>query len=295
MEERRHPSGEEQAIDPGFYFAVLRRQWWKIALLSLVVGVGTLIVMLLVPNSYKATAVITPVGDEGVQSNVSYLSALGISKPGKAEDLEALFKSNDLTVRVFQKHDLWPIVYPDRFDPKTGKFKSGGGSIFGKLQEAKAPTDWDAIRAARGRLVITLNKKNGTLTLSFESSAAEGSAQIVRYYLDEAKSRLQEEAFERAGKNKKFIEEQIGRTVDALTRDRLYSMYGQEVEREMLARNREQFGFRVIDSPRVPDRKSKPRRGLAALGATLFSGFAFFIYFVSSWKRVGKLSPIVYG
>ncbi len=269
MEERRQPSGEEETIDLGVYFAVLRRQWWKIALLSLAVGVITLIVMFRVPNSYKATAVITPAGDEGIQSNVSYLSALGISKPGKAEDLETLLKSNDLTVRVFQKHDLWPIVYPGRFDPKTGKFKPGGKILSGKPQEARVPTDWDAIRAAKGRLVISLNKKNGTLTLSFESPSAEGSAQIIRYYLDEAKSRLQEEAFERAGKNKKFIEEQIGRTVDALTRDRLYSMYGQEVEREMLARNREQFGFRVIDTPRVPDRKSTPARARTAITVTL--------------------------
>jgi len=28
-------------------------------------------------------------------------------------------------------------------------------------------------------------------------------------------------------------------------------MYGQEVEKEMMARNREQFGFKVIDSARV--------------------------------------------
>ena len=60
----------------------------------------------------------------------------------------------------------------------------------------------------------------------------------------------------RATKNKKFIEEQIGKTVDALTRDRLYSLYGQEVEREMMARNREQFGFRVIDFP--ASRTGKP-------------------------------------
>ncbi|HWS15765.1 MAG TPA: Wzz/FepE/Etk N-terminal domain-containing protein, partial [Candidatus Methylomirabilis sp.] len=80
MEERRQPSGEEDAIDLGHYFAILRSQWWKIALLSLAVGVITLLVMLRVPNSYKATAIITPVGDEGLQPNVSYLSALGISK-----------------------------------------------------------------------------------------------------------------------------------------------------------------------------------------------------------------------
>ena len=61
--------------------------------------------------------------------------------------------------------------------------------------------------------------------------------------------------------------------MDALTRERLYTLYGQEVEREMLARNREQFGFRVIDSPRIPDRKFKPKRGLSAIVATILSFF----------------------
>ena len=103
----------------------------------------------------------------------------------------------------------------------------------------------------------------------------------MKYYLDEGKSRLQEEALDRAIKNKKFIEEQIGKTIDALTRDRLYSLYGQEVEREMMARNREQFGFRVIDSPRVPDRKSRPMRSRSIAASTalsLLAGGLFFAY-----------------
>jgi uncharacterized protein involved in exopolysaccharide biosynthesis len=132
--------------------------------------------------------------------------------------------------------------------------------LFGGEKGPRAPGDWDAIRAVKDRLDVFINKKTGTISVSFESPSAEGSANIVRYYLDEGKSRLQEEALDRAVKNKKFIEEQIGKTVDALTRDRLYSLYGQEVEREMMGRNREQFGFRVVDAPRVPDRKLKPHR-----------------------------------
>ena len=81
-------------------------------------------------------------------------------------------------------------------------------------------------------------------------------------------------------KSKKFIEEQIAKTHDALTRDRLYLMYGQEAEKEMMARNREQFGFRVIDSPRVPDRKFKPRRGLSAMLAAVLSFFAGCVYLI---------------
>jgi LPS O-antigen subunit length determinant protein (WzzB/FepE family) len=106
----------------------------------------------------------------------------------------------------------------------------------------------------------------------------------VKYFLDEGKNRLQEEALDRATKNKKFIEEQIGKTIDVLNRDRLFSLLGQEVEREMMARNREQFGFRVIDSPRVPDRKSKPQRAKAAILATILS-FIFLVIGFLVWNR----------
>lgn len=83
---------------------------------------------------------------------------------------------------------------------------------------------------------------------------------FVKYTLGEGKNCLHEEELDRAIKNKNFIEDQTRKTVDVLTRDRLYLLYGQEVKRGIMARNREQFGFRVIDSPRVPDRKFRPRR-----------------------------------
>ena len=243
---------EEDEINLGEYFAILRKNGWKIVLFSLAVGLVTLLVMFQLPDIYQATAVLTPAVDEKRPNPaLGVLASFGvdIGSPTKVEDLETLFKSNDLTVRVFRKYNLWPIVLPDRFDPATGKMKfCWTDRLFGGEKGPRAPGDWDAIRAAKDRLNVFVNKKTGTVSVSFESPSAEGSANIVKYYLDEGKSRLQEEALDRAVKNKKFIEEQIGKTVDALTRDRLYALYGQEVEREMMARNREQFGFRVVDA-----------------------------------------------
>jgi len=281
---------EEDVIDFGEYFAILRKNGWKIALFSLAVGLVTLLVMFQFPDIYQATAVLTPAVDEKRPNPaLGILASLGIDvgSPTKVEDLETLFKSHDLTVRVFRKYNLWPIVLADKFDPATGKVRPAWTDrLFGDEKGPRPPDDWDAIRAMKDRLTVYTSKKTGTVTVSFESPSAEGSANIVKYYLDEGKSRLQEEALDRAGKNKKFIEEQIGKTVDALTRDRLYSLYGLEVEREMMARNREQFGFRVIDAPRVPDRRSKPSRGLTALVGILFSGFAFIVYlFIANGRR----------
>ena len=206
------------------------------------------------------------------------------------EDLETLFKSQDLTVRVFKKYNLWPIVMADRYDPKTGMIKaSWADRVVGSTSEPKEPGYWNAVRASKSSLKISVNKKSGTLSISFLTTSPENSPKIVGYYLEEAKNRLQEEALDRSMKNKKFLETQLGKTVDTLTRDRLYSLFGQEVEREMLAHNREQFGFRVIDSPVEPDRKSEPGRGMAAVAATLLSGIVLVFYFmVRSMRKQTK-------
>ncbi len=288
-EERPPIRYEEDEINLGEYFAILRKVWWKIVLFSLAVGLVTLLVMFLLPNIYQATAVLTPAVDEKRPNPaLGLLASLGVDvgSPTKVEDLETLFKSNDLTVRVFSKYNLWPVVLPDRFDSATGKMKfCWTDRLLGREKGPRAPGDWDAIRAAKDRLKVFVNRKANTVSVSFESPSAEGSANIVKYYLEEGKSRLQEEAFDRAMKNKKFIEEQIGKTVDALTRDRLYSLYGQEVEKEMMARNREQFGFRVIDSPRAPDRKSGPQRFLTALLVAVLSFVVSSFLLTAWWKR----------
>jgi uncharacterized protein involved in exopolysaccharide biosynthesis len=278
VEERPPMESREDEIALGEFFTILRKNWWKIALFSLAVGLATLLMMFQMPDIYQATAVLTPAVDEKRQNPaLGILASLGVDvgSPTKVEDLETLFKSNDLTVRVFRKYNLWPTVLPEKFDSATGKMKFGWTDrLFRGEKGQRVPSDWDAIRVAKDRLTVFVNKKVGTVSVVFESPSAEGSANIVKYYLDEGKSRLQEEALDRAVKNKRFIEEQIGKTVDALTRDRLYSLYGQEVEREMMGRNREQFGFRVVDAPRVPDRKSGPERAWNVTIASLLACLA---------------------
>ena len=153
MEERKHFVHPDDVINVREYLAVFRKAWWKIVLLSLAVGLVTLIVMFQLPNTYQATAVVTPATDEKKQiPALGALASFGIDVggPSKVEDLETLFKSNDLTVRVFKKYNLWPIVMEDRYDSKTGKLKtSWTDRVIGSASEPKEPNYWDAIRVAK--------------------------------------------------------------------------------------------------------------------------------------------------
>lgn len=279
------PSAERQDdfVDLGRHIHTLLRSWRRIALICLAAGVVTFLFLLMKQNVYQASAVIAPPPQERRENpSLGMLASFGINVGGatRVEDLEALFRSDDLTVRVFEKYNLWPVIYKDRYDPVSGKIRRSWAERFSGKNGSGAPNDWDAIRAARKRLRVLVNRRAGTVTVSFDSHSPGFSAEIVRHYLEEGKSRLQEEALDRAMKNKKFIEDQIGKTMDALTRDRLYSLLGIEVEQEMMARNREQFGFRVIDSPRVPDRKIRPRRLYSA-------GVAMFLAFIGGWVFFG--------
>ena len=261
------------------YSLMFRKFWWKSLLIAVAAGLAMFMALLRLPNIYRATAVVAPAPEEMKQiPALGALASFGlmVGGPTKVEDLETLFRSDDLTVRVFRKHHLWLAILGDQYDPGTGTVTSDWiHRLLGGQKERKTPGDWDAIRAARSNLKVSVNKRSGTVSIAFESRSAEDSARIVAHYIEEGKGRLQEEALGRANRNKQFIGEQIAKTIDPLTRDRLYALYGQEVEREMLAKNREQFGFRLIDAPRVPDRKIRPGRTQGAI-------LAFIVGFLAS-------------
>jgi uncharacterized protein involved in exopolysaccharide biosynthesis len=133
---------EEDRIYLGEYISILRKNGWKIALFSLAVGLVTLLVMFLFPDIYQATAVLTPAVDEKRPNPaLGILASFGIDigSPTKVEDLETLFKSNDLTVRVFRKYNHGDRL-ADKFDPATGKMKPvDRPSVWERMNQALMP------------------------------------------------------------------------------------------------------------------------------------------------------------
>ena len=79
MEERQQRDFTDVEIDPREYFAVFRKVWWKIVLLSLVAGLVTLLVMFQLPKIYQATAVITPpIEDRRQTPSLGALATFGV-------------------------------------------------------------------------------------------------------------------------------------------------------------------------------------------------------------------------
>lgn len=288
---------QQSPAEPAFEFrlgelwAMLRREWWKILCLSAGLGLVVLLLLLTQPNYYRSRAMVAPTGDETKPGGtIGALATFGIAigGPSKIEDLEVLFRSLDLAARVFARHPVWADVLGSRFDPSSKMLRP---TVLERItgKGPRPPDDWDAIRVSDDNLRIVVTKKAGTLTLTFDALSAEAASQIVAWYLEEAKSRMQDEALARARQNRRFLEEQVAQTSDALARDRLFTLLGQEIEKEMMAQNREQYGFKIIDTPRVPDRKAGPKRAIISGAVTLVS--ALFLAFLFLSRRRPSRTP----
>jgi len=93
------------------------------------------------------------------------------------------------------------------------------------------------------------------------------------------------EAIRIAEKNKKTLEKELIQTSDPTIQQKLYTLIAQQVETITMAKVNENFAFKVIDPPRVPNSKYKPKRRLMVMVAfvsTLFFSIflAFFLEYV---------------
>ncbi|MBI5443948.1 MAG: hypothetical protein HY900_22410 [Deltaproteobacteria bacterium] len=264
------------SVTPRGYLRVLGQAWWKLLLATALGGAGAVLGTSLAPAEYRATAVVRPAarGQESAQVTFeSVMSPIGMAQGGSAalEDLVVLFRSRDLTKRVFRRRELWPVLWGERFDPDRETIAPTRWEQVCWGQKAhRLPGDGDIVRAAQPRLRVSADVRLGVVTVSFDGPSREVAASVVGTYLEEARNRLQSAALTRARAKTSFLSAELARTRDPEMRSRLSRLYATHLEEEMLARNREQLGFTVTDLPAVSSRQPARQRenlvSLAALG-----------------------------
>ena len=275
------PDDEINLLD---YWRVIWKQKFIITGIVLATVLFTVIYSLSITDIYVSTAIIAPVGNEkGGGGGLSLLAQQfggglqGITLPGSpaSSDIVNLLESNILREEVITRYNLLPILFPEQRDKK-------------KMD--RAPTMWDGLRSLNGIVNIKNSVKDNTITVSAEFHDPEIAANIVNHFLATLTDHMSNEAKRVAEVNKKYLEQQLIRTADPIIRQKIYGMIAQQVEMAMMAEVKENFAFKVIDPPRAPDMKIKPKRRsmvMISLVTSLFAGIfiAFFIQYIENVKR----------
>jgi len=327
--EDRYVEEIEEEINLLDYWLIIWNRKVLIILLVIVSVFATAIRSLFMVNIYKSEAVITSVaqgetGGGGVSALVSRFGGIpGMAVPGSSSSSEIinLLKSKILREKIIKRYDLLPVFFPEQWDEVKDDWKEGDEErgftlnpfvfIRGFVERAthdapinhgdkekgekKGPTVWDGLRALNSIVSVGSNIKDNTITVSIEFYDPEMAAKMVDYFLVALLDHMTSEAKRAAMINKKYLDEQLARTSDPLIRQKVYNLIAQQIEAAMMSEVKENFAFKIIDPPRVPDRRIKPGRTrmvMLSFVVSLFMGIflAFFLEFIKNAKAERDIS-----
>lgn len=296
----------------------LRVVWKRRTIVALFFVAGTLIsaaCTLFMTDIYRASAVITPVaGKETGGSEMSMVAQQigglsGITFPASrpSSEIISLLNSNILREKVIETHALLPVLFIDNWDGERKRWKDGqNGGLSGQIKrffstrpaptiDAKdsGPSLWDGLRELDGIVKISASAKDNTIAIYAEHRDPAFASRLIEILLSTLNQHMSGEARRVAQTNKRYLMEQLGASNDPLIRQKIYNLIAQQIEVYMMSEVKENFAFKVIDPPRVPDRRVRPGKtrfveagaALALLGG-IFAAFVLeFVSILRSRKK----------
>jgi uncharacterized protein involved in exopolysaccharide biosynthesis len=187
-----------------------------------------------------------------------------------------VLKSRELVRRVMEKYSLMPELFEDQWDPLKKKWRKN-----------PAPTIQDAYKVLKSMLTVSIDRKTEIITVKFDHEDPRFAKIMAELYLTELSESLREETLKDAKENKRFLQEQLERTSDALLKVKISELLAREIEKETFARAQKYYSFIVLDPPISPDtdKKVKPKRSLICILSVTVAGFfavflAFFLEYI---------------
>jgi uncharacterized protein involved in exopolysaccharide biosynthesis len=261
----------------------------KILLGSIVVAclLAGLAVGWLKSPQYQATTVLSPVGDESMGRGGSALGALASQYGGLAslaginlangassgkDEAIAILQSEFLTERYVQENDLLPVLYARLWDPRAKKWTI--------TDPEQIPTLWKANGYFKKIRSVVDDKKTGmielTITWKDPKLAAKWANDLVRL----TNAYLRDRAIREAARNIAYLNEQLAKTNVVEVQKSIYSLLETEINREMIARGRDEYAMRMVDPAFVPEKPSSlSMLSLGFLGAGIGCTLALLLMF----------------
>ena len=286
----------DDEIDLRELFAVLWAGRKLIAYVTSAFAVIAVIVALMTPNQYKATAVIAPAKSDsssmlgGLGAMASQFGGLaslagielGGSEGGEAQEaleimqswgfIEEFIAKNNLAVEVFaaegwSAHNNKLSIDGSLYDSEQQQWVRNPPS--GKTIE---PTSWELYEEFIERLSVSTDKKTGLLSVSVEYYSPIIAKQWVDLYIATINEHMRDRKLAQVNRNIEYLEEQIDKTAIAGMRQVFYQVIEEQIKNKMLAEASPEYAFTTVSRAMVPEEKSQPKRALICILATLLGG-----------------------
>lgn len=279
-------SNEDEVIELGKTFIAIWNGRLIIVVSTIIFTLAAVMYALSLPNIYKSEASLT-LANQNAGGGLSALtsqyqgiaSLAGISLPSGGTD------DRSVTLVSLQSRDFFAELYKDEaFIKQLWAYSSVSGDsgkidpqIYGKNGwnkerfPAGAPTLLDSFDQFRGaHLKVNDDFSTGLIFVSIEHEDPSIAFSWLNKFVREFNEFTRSKELRRAQKKVDFLSERLIEEDNVELRRIISELLQQEFQVLSLANISDEFSLEVVDSPRIPTKRSKPYRSyIVAMGAAL--------------------------
>lgn len=192
---------------------------------------------------------------------------------GTKDESIAFLKSRALTEKFIKDENLLPVLFSENWDSENKKWNVE--------KPEDTPTMWDAYKIFNKSIrKVSEDRKTGLVTLAIEWKDPKLAADWAGKLVERVNKHMRERAVQESEKNLKYLKNALSRTSSVEVQEAIYGIIESQIKTIMLSKSREEYSFKVIDPPVVPEDRIKPkRRQIVMLGFIIGIFLGVFIAF----------------
>ena len=275
-------------IDLSEVFNVLWDKRFYLGAITSIFSLISIIVALMLPNIYQSKATLMAVeqssgmsGMVGQYSGMARLAGISLESKSSSKDQEAIariksfeFFSNNFLPNIKLENLMavkkWTQA-SNTLTYDTSDFNSESRQWVrrAKPQRSKIPTSQEAFEEFIEIMSVSKDKKTLLVTLSVKHKSPFIAQQWVEILIDQIDQVMRDQDRRTATKSIEYLNS-IAPTVNYEDIKKALSALQQEqMKRLMMVEANDNYIFKVLDSPIVPEVKSRPKRSLVVIWGTI--------------------------
>jgi len=284
------PLSYDNEIDLRELFRVLWAGKWLIGGITFSATVISVIVVLMLPNIYRAEALLAP-NDQEAAGGLSALAAqysglaswAGINISGGSANKTALgleiLKSRKFISEFIERHHvLVPLMATEGWDSETGileidpdEFDVSSETWVREVRPPKKtiPSMQEANEEFMDILSVSQDKKSGFVKVAVEHYSPTVAKQWVDWLIEDINATIMQQDVAEAEQAISYLNEQIESTSLADLQNVFFRLIEEQTKTVMLAKVSNEYLLKTLDPAVAPEKKAKPKRALITTLATL--------------------------
>ena len=287
------PAPYDDEIDIRELFRIVWAGKWLISGTTFVAAVISIIVALMMPNIYRADALLASNDQEGAGA-LSALAAqygglaslaginLNVGKTDKTVLGLEVLKSRKFISEFIERHELLvPLIAAHGWDTETGDLKIDAHDYDVTAKrwvrdvsppKKTIPSLQEAYEVFIEILTVSTDKKSGLVTVAVEFYSPTMAKQWVDWLVDDLNAFIMQQDVTEAEQAIEYLNGQIANTSLAELQNVFFRLIEEQTKTVMLAEVSNEYLLKTLDPAIAPEKKARPKRALIAILGTLLGG-----------------------